>query len=327
MKTQMNIHDYLKKNYPFLGEVKKIEKLKHNNINSINYLIHTKKRQYTLRYVTDGSKSEKIETICKILNFCIKNKMNVLEPIKNKNNKYVDKKNMIYLTKYYKGNVHTGKPVEIIDLAKNLAILHRTLIKNKIPYNYRTDVNIYYRLLTASEIQNIKRIIERKQSKNSFDCKVYLTLDYLTECIELDKIKSTIVKKLEFKRGLIHRDIHPNNVIFSKNKVSAIIDFNGMRKGRIIEDIAFTSFRFALFQTTNLDEIKKRLQLFLSTYLHHNHINYNELVYLRYFFTHEMLLKLCLILRKKYFTKSNAWIIDFDMITNFVKIANKMDLT
>ena len=322
----MNMQNYLKKNYPFIGEVKKIEKLKHNDINSFNYLIYTKKRQYTLRCVTDGSKSEKIETICKILNFCIKNKMKVLEPIKNKNNEYMDKKNMIYLTKYYKGNIHTGRLVEIIDLAKNLAVLHRTLIKNKIPYNYRTDVNIYYRLLTASEIRNIKRRIERKQIKDGFDRKVYQNLDYFTECIKLDKITSTIVKKLEFKRGLIHRDIHPNNVIFSKNKVSVIIDFNGMRKGRLVEDIAFTSFRFALFQTTNLDEIKKRLRLFLSTYLHYNHINYNELVHIRYFFTHEMLLKLGLILRKRYFTKSNAWTIDFDMIINFIKIVNKIEL-
>jgi Ser/Thr protein kinase RdoA (MazF antagonist) len=326
VRTVLDIQGYVEENYPFIGKIKKVEKLKHNDINSINYLIRTAKKYYTLRNVTDGSKSKKIEVICKILDFCVRNKIKVIEPIKDKNSKYIDKKNMVYLTKYYKGNTYTGKTSELYDLAKNLANLHKIMAKNKINYNYRTDINRYYKILTPNELQSIKRKIEKKSAKDIFDRKVYQNLDFLNECIEQDRITSHIIKKLKFKRQLIHRDIHPNNVIFNKSKVSAIIDFNGMRKSRTIEDIAFTSFRFALFQTTNPDKIKKRLRLFLSTYLRHNHIDIKELIHLRYFFTHEMLLKLGLILRKRYFVKSNAWTIDFDMIINFVKIVNKMDL-
>lgn len=326
IRSAKDIQDYLRINYPFLGEIKKIERLKHNDINSTNYLIFTKKKEYTLRNVTDGSKSEKIETICRILNFCVKNKMKVLEPIKNKNNKYIDKKNMVYLTKYYRGWLYKSKTDELIDLAKNLALLHKTLAKNQIQYRYRTDVNRYYKILCIDELRSIKRKIERKPTKDTFDRKVYRNLDYLINCVKQDEVISRIVNRLEFKRQLIHRDIHPKNVIFNKNKIIAIIDFNGMRKGRIIEDIAFTSFRFALFRTTNIDEIRKRIELFLNTYLHYNYINNKEVVYLRYFFMHEMLLKLCLILRKKYFATSNSWIIDFDKIINFIKLANKIDL-
>ena len=57
----MEIEKYFKKNYPFLGKVKEARSLRHNKINSVNYLISTSKGKYVLRNFVDGSKPEKIE--------------------------------------------------------------------------------------------------------------------------------------------------------------------------------------------------------------------------------------------------------------------------
>jgi tRNA A-37 threonylcarbamoyl transferase component Bud32 len=46
------------------------------------------------------------------------------------------------------------------------------------------------------------------------------------------------------KVQLIHGDMQPTNVLFSRRAVAVILDFGAMRKGEPIQDIAFAAFRF-----------------------------------------------------------------------------------
>ena len=98
-KIKSEIENSLNKKYS-LGKIEKINKNKNNNINSNNFQILTGRKKYMIRFVTDGSNYKKIETICKILNFCKKHNIKIVEPIKNKKNCFFDRWERYYVTKY-----------------------------------------------------------------------------------------------------------------------------------------------------------------------------------------------------------------------------------
>ena len=77
------IKDYLRKNYPIIGKIKKISKISHTDINSKNFFILTSKGTFVLK-ITGKNKPKQLTQVCKILNYCQKNKIPVLKPIQNK---------------------------------------------------------------------------------------------------------------------------------------------------------------------------------------------------------------------------------------------------
>ncbi len=320
-KIKSEIENIIDKKYN-LGKITKIKKIKHNDINSNNFEILTKRKKYMIRFVTDGSNYKKIETMCKILNFCKNHDLKVVEPIKNKKNSFFDREERYYVTKFYDGKTFSGKIEEMKNLAETTANLHKTLNMTKIKYSFRPDSK-NYKFLTNNEIKKIRKILNGK-NLNKFDIKIKNNFNNIVKQIkEINKIEKNIDSK-QLSKQLIHRDIHPNNVIFKNNFVEAIIDFNGMRNDYLISDVAFTSFRFAMFNTKNSKKIKKRLNIFLKTYVENNNKIEKELEYLKYFFIYEMLGKLSMILRCRFFYNSTLWMIDFEKILEYLKLTEKI---
>ena len=212
--------------------------------------------------------------------------------------------------------------LELKDTAKNLAVLHRVLVKNPIPYSYKMNQN-YYRVLTIFELERIKKIIAKK-NKDRFDRKVLKNINYLDK--KLREKKETDKKVGRFKKEiqLIHFDFHPRNVIFNKNKMVAVLDFNAMRKDEKVEELSFASFRFASFKKKDIKEIKKTMKLFVDNYLLNNEIDERKLDYLNYYFNNKMLERISAILKKRYFFGCDWWIVDFDKNINFLKLAEKI---
>ena len=320
-KIKLEIENSLNEKYS-LGKIDKINKIKHNNINSNNFQILTRRKKYMIRFVTDSSNYKKIETICKILNFCKKHNVKIVEPIKNKKNCFFDREERYYVTKYYNGKTFSGKIEEIKNLAKTTAILHKILNKTKIKYTFRPDLQ-NYKFLTNDEIQKIRKILN-KRKLNQTDLKIKNNLNNIEKQINKIKGMRKNINTKMLSKQLIHRDIHPNNVIFKNNFVEAIIDFNGMRNDYLISDVAFTCFRFAMFNTKDLKKIKKILNIFLKIYLEKNNKIEKELEYLKYFFIFEMLGKLSMILRCRFFYNSNLWMIDFEKNLEYLKLAEKI---
>jgi len=320
MKVQ-DISEYFKENYSGLGEIKNVKPLEHTNINSINLYINSSKGNYVLRKFIDGSPPIKIEKMCQIINFCNKNKIKVSKSIKNKKNKYVDPKKKIYITNYYNGSLFHGTNKELIDLAINLALLHRTLKSNKITYNYRTN-SAYYKPLTIKEIERLKNKIK---PKSRFDKLILKELKHISKYSNKYEIELKKLRQLNFKKQLIHHDLHPGNVIFKKNKVVTILDFLAMRKGVIVEDVSFSSVRFASQYLSSVDKIQNKIDLFLKTYLKYNDVEDLQLDNMKYFFLQKILGRIGYILRKKYFFGSNIWLIDFEKNLNLLKLLNKIN--
>ena len=322
MSNRRDVIEYLTTNYLRLGKIKKVSKID-SNYNSNNYLIKSSNGEYVLRNITDGSGVEKLEKICKIMNFCFKNKAKVTEPVLNKNNAYVNKEKKSYLTKFYKGSSYDGKNSSLQDLAKNIALLHKVLSKVHIEYNYRTNQK-YYKILSLNEYELIKDKIAKKKVMDRYDRIVLKNLKMLIDNSTKNKKFYKKLDNLGLKNQLIHHDIHPGNVIFYKNRVSAIIDFNSMRKGMKIRDVAFASFRFASYQRKNVKEIKEKIKLFLDVYKEYNSLEENSLKYFYYFLSNEILTRINYILRKKYFFHSKSWLDDLNKNLNLLQLASKI---
>lgn len=245
------------------------------------------------------------------------------KPIKRKDGNFVDSKNRIFLTKFYSGKQFDGSTHELIDLAKNIALLHKILVKYTGTYNYRTNQK-FYKILSKYDLQRIKNLILSKKKKKSFDLKVLKNFEFIQKCISEDKI---ILKKIKnMKKQLIHSDLHPGNVIFHNNKVVAIIDFNSLKKGNLFEDLAFSTFRFGSYGLKDSEKIKKRIELFLEIYRKYNSFDNKQLFEIGLFFRHMTLYRLCYILRKYYFKNSHLWLRDFDKHLNYLKLEKKIKL-
>jgi len=313
---------YINKFYPFIKKIKNIKKIEHNDINSINYLIQSETEKFVLRSYTDNQNANKIEKMCKILQFCINKKSKVYEPIKNKNNKYTDHKKKKFLTKYYSGHTFSGNLLETNDIAKNLALLHKSLANSSEKYYFRPN-NSFYVLITSSEISQIRELLNKKQDLSKFDKNLLKKLDFLLiQIMENNNLRKTELSS-SIKKQLIHFDLHPQNVIFYKNKVSAILDFSSMRKGMIIEDIAFASYRFAIEYEKEIDSMKKRIKLFVDKYRIYNQIDEYQLENIDFYFKLQILRRLSYIL-KKYLQGVESWTQDLEKNFKFLCLAKRI---
>lgn len=313
MKRIKEIQNFIEQFYPQIGKINEVRFLEHKNINSKNYLIFTKNSQFVLHEIIDSSKRKKIDSMCKIFSYCHKNHVKVPEPIKNKKNSFVYNKR--YLTKHYDGIHFLGKKHEIKEIAKHLALLHKTLNNNTIPYDFCIFQKLYS-ILQEKEIDSILKIINKKQSITSFDKDFFKNSNYLKKIsAELNEPKF-----FDNKKQLIHNDLHPQNVIFSKRKLSVILDFGGMKKGNILEDIGFTSYRFASNYSSNVPDIREKIQFFIKNYLDINEI-YIDYKTLQFLFIKKMLSRLSLISKLHYFSKFYLWDFDFKNHIRYLKHA------
>jgi len=94
------INDYVLEKYPKIEKIKTIKKIRHTNINSINFSIISDKESYVLREILDNSTYAKLEKMCEILEFLNRNRCKVSKPISNSKGRFIDSKNKIFLTKF-----------------------------------------------------------------------------------------------------------------------------------------------------------------------------------------------------------------------------------
>jgi len=305
--------DYLNKNYPSIHALK-IYKIKHTNINSKNFLVVSEHHNYVLRSFAN-SDNQRMEKICKILSFCIRNNINVIEPVMNKNNQFVDNKHSSYLIRFYEGDFFSGKERQLTEFAKSVALLHKVLktIKIRLKNDYEQQ---YYKLLNEKEFEIIKNTIRRKSSLQIHDKLVYKNIRMLNDTTEfIENNKNNDHKFVQ----LTHSDLHPKNVLYYREK-PVILDFDTMRRSSLIDDIAFGSFRFSIFRSVKKFTIKNDMKKFLNSYLLSNNLKI-EFEDEEYFLKKMILKRINYILRNRYFHDSNLWILDLQKHMTSLKLA------
>jgi len=221
---------YFEKKYPFLGKISSLKEIAHNDINSQNFVVTTKKGKFTIRKFKDNSKPKRIEEICNILDKCVKKGIKVIQPIKNVDGKYVDSKNKIFLTKFYEGIIFNGSTIQIKDLGKQIALLHKQLQKEK---KYRIKPRKgKYKILNTNEIGKILKIIQMKKKKDIYDKKIEKDIKMINNAVLINNKFQKKIISIKKSEQLIHHDLHPKNILFIKNKIIVFLDFNSLRLGQ-----------------------------------------------------------------------------------------------
>ncbi len=218
MGTNLKKKDFtdILKNYS-LGEYKNHKKLWWSIKNTL-YLIETEKGKYILKLYEYSSKKEikKIYSILEKLKY--KNIPLAKTYLTNDNNLIVEKYKPLVIQEYVSGKeIKDANKSFVVDFARTLGKIDRELLKIKPikktlskrfkPSDYRSDSVV---------------------AGFNFDIKEKVLLKELNK--EVDKAK--------LRRTLIHGDFQLNNLLVEKNKIKAVIDWDDMHEGLLVDEIA-----------------------------------------------------------------------------------------
>ena len=97
------------------------------------------------------------------------------------------------------------------------------------------------------------------------------------------------------------------------------MDFNSLKMGYAIEDIAFSSFRFAII-LDDKKELKNHIVVFIKQYKKYNNIaiSYDDI---RFYLIQRILQGISYIIKKRYFDNENIWIYDLKKYFRFLLLA------
>lgn len=313
--------DLVSAEYASLGLIEKIAKAEGYSINSHNYIINFSKGKVLCKYLPNAD-AEKTLRILEISDFCRKNGARVPAVIGTDSGKMLNLhgNGVVYLLSFYEGEHFNGTVPEVSDFAKEAATLHKRLKRCPIEYVPKIDFSRYEHL-SSEDLDSIVSDIKRKSGKHEFDEYVLEYVDFLKDRYKKNKAEGEKINRDKITIQYIHRDLHPGNVLFKNGKTEVILDLNSIAKLELVRDVAFACYRFALYNTKNADEMKKRKDAFIGSYMKSNPLTDEESGNMEYYFINECLNRISYILRSHYFENSTEWSFDLKKHIDNIKTA------
>ena len=179
-------------------------------VENTNYLIKTSEQDYILTIYEKRVDENDLPFFIKLLSYLSENKFPCPKPIANKNNEKINRiknKNAALVTFLNGQSKNKITSEECFEIGKITAQLHE--ITKKFDINRKNNLSI----------ENWDSIFEKtiKQKIDLDESIIKKTKDYL------NFLKDKWPKNLP--QGIIHADLFPDNIFFTNNKVSGIIDF------------------------------------------------------------------------------------------------------
>jgi len=179
-------------------------------VENTNYLIKTSEQDYILTIYEKRVDENDLPFFIKLLSYLSENKFPCPKPIANKNNEKINRiknKNAALVTFLNGQSKNKITSEECFEIGKITAQLHE--ITKKFDINRKNNLSI----------ENWESIFEKtiKQKIDLEESVIKKTKNYL------NFLKDKWPKNLP--QGIIHADLFPDNIFFTNNKVSGIIDF------------------------------------------------------------------------------------------------------
>ena len=179
-------------------------------VENTNYLIKTLEQDYILTIYEKRVDENDLPFFIKLLSYLSENKFPCPKPIANKNNEKINRiknKNAALVTFLNGQSKNKITSEECFEIGKITAQLHE--ITKKFDINRKNNLSI----------ENWDSIFEKtiKQKIDLDESIIKKTKNYL------NFLKDKWPKNLP--QGIIHGDLFPDNIFFTNNKVSGIIDF------------------------------------------------------------------------------------------------------
>ena len=179
-------------------------------VENTNYLIKTSEQDYILTIYEKRVDENDLPFFIKLLSYLSENKFPCPKPIANKNNEKINRiknKNAALVTFLNGQSKNKITSEECFEIGKITAQLHEIT----------KTFNIYRK--NNLSIQSWKNIFEKTiKQKNDLDESIIKKTKKYLNFLE-DKWPKNLPE------GIIHADLFPDNIFFSNNKVSGIIDF------------------------------------------------------------------------------------------------------
>ncbi len=211
---------------------------------NLSYKIITSKGKFILKILT-MQKEEILKKELKILSL-LKDKIPVRSLIKSKSGKdyLIIKRYPVLILEFVEGIILKDGSKASLNILKQLgrylALIHQT------NYNMGGTTNV---------LKQINEIM-KKTNKNSLEC------NSLNKCMSIIKMRG--FDKQKFPKGLVHMDIHTENMIVKNDKIVSILDFEDANRNYFIYDIGLVIFDTCFIKNKILSE--KRINAFLESY-------------------------------------------------------------
>lgn len=205
---------------------------------------------------------------------------------------------------FISGNHYRGTRKELEKAARGIAKLHKAL--NQIPFKKEIEKKGNSLAPWTMEIWN--DVFSRAESRDSdIDKAVIENRDLIFG--EIEKIEKAREQVKKLKRQIIHADLHPQNTIFDKEKLVAIIDFEGAREGELLRDIGNACHRFVrqfvVYQRKDFHKtLGEGIRIFLEEYSKINPIKEKSIISL--LISDELLRKLQSDIGTHYFESNSS---------------------
>jgi Ser/Thr protein kinase RdoA (MazF antagonist) len=210
------------------------------------YELITTKDKYILKFM-DNTNSLKKQL--EIIDYLHKNKILVVKNIKSLKNKEIIKfQNKNIIIQGFVEGIHPKvySNALIIDIAKNIAKMHKVLVKQ----NHKNKQIKFEREILPKDTE--KRIVNKLNELNN----------------QLNNINQTKIRK-----AIIHNDLSEVNILVKDNKLQAFIDWDDFGYNAVVNDIGvFIAHGFIRSKIIKIDKIK----LFLKEYQKYINLNLEE---------------------------------------------------
>ncbi|MDD4353013.1 MAG: phosphotransferase [Candidatus Nanoarchaeia archaeon] len=245
-----------------IGDIIKFKKFGQGVVNN-NWLIITNKGKFVLRAVNEEKSINNIKSEFKYLNYLLKKGFNYKIPyqlISKTNLLYQIKGNQLFwIYQFIEGTIvkNSFSEKQLKEIAIMLSNLHLIIEKSDLK-NIMNNKNFNIKGVINESLEQIN---ESLKEKNEFSKYYYLNAKKL-----MDIVKNLKYPKLETYP--IHRDINPENVVFKKNKLIGVIDFDNVSffNEPLAKDIA-TLFSFYCFNKNDKNKLDLNLaKIFIKEY-------------------------------------------------------------
>lgn len=252
-----------------LGKVKSIKLIPRGIIND-NYLLKTDKGKFIIRILRrkvtkDLINLKNIEF--KILKYLKKRKFpyQIPHPLKNKQGEYLSKisKRTFWVYGRVPGrhvkHINTNKFKEI---AKAIALFHKYIQGFKVPTK-------------KNEISSINWLTDKYNKMKKVKPRTRVDKYMLNHIDFMDNVLKKIVK-MRFKGKFIpvHTDFHTHNLLFSKDKLVGILDFDNLGFSLKVKDVSHAIQETCLVKR-RLN--KKKMKFFIKEYSKYNSLSKREI--------------------------------------------------
>ncbi len=148
--------------------------------------------------------------------------------------------NIYELFKFVGGSRYCGSSEETIDTGRQLAKFHLYLSTFKFEWE-PLKASFHNSTMVRRHLKTIASDISQSSERKVHRCGEELMTLYNSSSVQVNQLGFD-----EWPQQVVHGDWHPGNMLFDKNKLAAVLDFDSVKIAQPVTDLANAMLQFSL---------------------------------------------------------------------------------